>query len=298
MNNRNAIIPKLKKIIVQVIIMAVTLIVAIILSFIDNEITTQLAPTFFGIFIGTLSSLAYVKYENQADEAHKNDLFSKISNISDDTTKNIHTEIEKALNEYSNLTSIGVTDIVKSNAHIEAVMEDIKNAHSIKCLSRTGERFLTTFSESIITAIRKETFIELQIIISTEKAAGAEVLEDICADTRAFDHIKIFYSKCAGFMDSLNDNQRNKVKIREYSKAITGNLLIIDGTKYRFIPYLSGQNSANSIAIFGENKKPENKGIFENLDTTFTYVWNGGKDNKPRELTYELITAKNNEYNS
>ena len=224
-----------------------------------------------GLFEKFLAIDQLSEIKDAVDELNK-DAFQKIEQMNDTVKK-----MEKAAKLFNLMQQRGVKDICHSNEYIEELRRDIKKAHKIQGIFRTGREFVSSLRREIFAAI-KENNCDVEFIISSENVAKGDCLSRICPTTDPCGHIGEFYRTV--FYESRNhnyyqktDNKKGSITIKEYDFAITGSILIIDDDIVRFIPYLPETESTTSIAIIGSIKEVATLGMFEIYKDTFEKIW-------------------------
>ena len=199
-------------------------------------------------------------------------------------------ETKKVLMNYSRMRELGMLDVHYSRIKQDDVPKKIEGAKFVKCMTRTGVSFLSYASEIKKLAMNCDSLNDgeppVQIIISAIGATTDEngPLGRICPDTQPSSSIIEFYRRYISMLNEIPEKYRNRIKVKEYKFAITGNLLII-GDYFKYVPYLPERSSENTVAIIGEKAKDE-KSLYNELNGIFSKVWGNVIGGNPE---YEAI---------
>lgn len=180
----------------------------------------------------------------------------------------IPTEVEQALQPYSKMKDIGITNVCGSSENRDELKVKISHAKRIRCMSRTGKDFLENFGDEIFALAKANLEASIEIIICSEEAAKDPYMKKVCPGSYPYLDIISFYKQ---YQSKSNFNIKNII-IKEYEFVLTGNVLIVDDY-FRFIPYLPEKHSKNSIAIWGNKVATDRNGLFETFNDIFEEIW-------------------------
>ena len=244
-----------------------------------------------GMLTGAVLSMIHIfiekKHLERFPDKQEENIIKEIKTIKAENRSVIRSSISEALQPHFELSGAGVSDVFISNDTTK-IKKDIVNAKdTIRLVARTGKKFLEDFKDELTVAIKKSSLRKLEIIVSTEAAAGAGNFKYICKMSNPKDDVIQFYKRYLELVNDLGVEYRNKIVIKEYKYALTGSLLIIDDNIFRFIPYLTGEMSNTSIAIMGKFKISSGKTVFSKLGTMYKYI-----SDRSTHLKYDAIEER------
>jgi len=183
----------------------------------------------------------------------------------------IPTEVERALGPYSKMKDRGIDNVCGSKDEKAETTNQLCNTKRIRCMSRTGRDFIESYGDDIFKLLSEKPYLQVEILVCSKEAAGNTIFSRVCPGSYSYTDIVSFYEQYLRMYGKHKIDMKPRIGVREYSYALTGNVLITDNF-FKFIPYLPERHSKNSIAILGHQGRM-NGGLYETFDAIFDEIW-------------------------
>ena len=285
MNKKEAIIAMLRRIIVQIAIIATSAVLWLVVWFIvDAEIKIQLLSVLSGIFTGALLSLIYVAIEKKYED--------KLSEESDNRTKSYFADVNNKID------GIRLPDncvyckfYIKSLPNRDKIdfKTYIDNATDRIWILTTNLHFYSEYVSKIEAAVMRNVDVRLLVLKPTSAFVKLRYKEiDFETAEEFFDQMRVSLKEFVKLRNKLKKVKPDcKFEIKTHLHFPSCMIYILDQTLV-FNPILPLGRARETAHIIYDMKQQDAKTMAGNFEQTFTECWDDDSENACESYKFDI----------